>query len=842
MRVELKCDGKTNPVAVSDIPQFSWKTILQKGDTAKFQTAYRIIVKAEDGELYWDTGIIDSDKSTFLNYQGTPLKSHEKYIWSVTVFDDLGNEYEGVGTFVTGIFDGDWKAKWIYSPNIQNAPQFIKRFNVDKDVKSAYAYISGLGYFELYINGKKVGDDYFVPNQTDYDEVKYIGLKYDFFGKTEKVLNYLGYDVKDYLKVGENTVEIILGNGFYKQKDRIVEGEFLYDDLKTIFELHFDGNILKSDETWTVKNSKIKYNNIFYGEVFDESFEDNQELNVELAKKPTGKFLPQFAPCDKVMEETTPKRIGEGLYDAGKCLTGFATIRVKGKSGDEVKVYYAEMLDGDGKLDFTSTVGYEESDKNQIQMDRYIIGSNEVETYSPHFVWHGFRYFSIVSENAEILDVSVKYIYTEMEVRTTFESSDSVLNDIHNLYINSQKSNTHGAVPMDCPTRERMGYTGDGQASSRSGMYSFSAHNFYKKWFLDIVGTQNKETGYVTHTAPFLGGGGGPMWGTAITIVAWNLYTIFGDEEVLEFTSNIKKWIGYLKSRRNAEGLVDREEEGSWCLGDWCLPTGEAWSEPQFDKIKIPSELVNTFSYIYSMKIYLKMLDAKGEKDIETERDLDSAIKTFNDAFLKDYYSEGTEGCDVFPLFSGIVPKEKEKSVFENLLENIKIKGNHFDTGLFGTGYMLYVLDRFGRNDLALELIKNEDYPGYGYMVKNGATALWETWEGNGSQNHTALGAFDSWIFECLSGIKPIAEKPGFKEFEVHPCFSDRLDFLRAKVNTDYGDITLRWKRDANIVLVNIGVPFNTTAHIKMGGMTYKKHCGEYEFIIDKSEIREVLK
>ena len=842
MRVELKCDGKTNPVAVSSTPAFSWKTVPDSSDDAKFQKAYRIAVQDENGKIYWDSGIKDSDKSTFIKYQGSPLKSHEKYTWSVTVFDDLGNNHEGEGTFVTGIFDGDWKANWIYSPKTQNAPQFIKRFNVDKDIKSAYAYISGLGYFELYINGKKVGDDYFVPNQTDYDEVKYIGLKYAFSGKTEKVLNYLGYDVKDYLKVGENTVEIILGNGFYKQKDRIVEGEFLYDELKTIFELHFDGNIIKSDDSWTVKNSKITYNNIFYGEVFDESFNDDQEFKVEFAKEPQGKFLPQFAPCDKVMEEITPKKVCEGLYDAGKCLTGFATIRVKGRPGDEVKIYYAEMLGSDGELDYTSTVGYEESDKNQIQMDKYIIGSIDVETYSPHFVWHGFRYVKIISENTEILDVSVKYIYTEMEERSSFWSSDKVLNDIHNLYINSQKSNTHGAVPMDCPTRERMGYTGDGQASSRSGMYSFSAHNFYKKWFLDIVGTQNKETGYVTHTAPFLGGGGGPMWGTAISVVAWNLYQIYGDEEALNFTPNIKKWIDYLKSRLNADGLVDREEEGSWCLGDWCLPTGEAWSEPQFDKIKIPSELVNTFSYIYSMKIYLKMLEIKGEEDTATKKDLNSAIKTFNDAFLKEYYSSGTEGCDVFPLFSEIVPKEKEKSVFESLLKNIELKDNHFDTGLFGTGYMLYVLDKFGRNDLALELIKNEDYPGYGYMVKNGATALWETWEGNGSKNHTALGAFDSWIFECLSGIKPIAENPGFKEFGVQPYFADGLENLKTKITTDYGDITLKWERKADMIKVNIGVPFNTTAHVKMCGKTYEKYCGEYEFIIDKSEIREVLK
>ena len=661
MRLELKCEGKINPVCVKEKPEFSWKCILDEGEKSSYQKSYHLIVEDEEKNILWDSGVVETDKSTFIKYDGKRLESHKKYIWSLTVETDTEITGKSHASFVTGIFGNDWEAKWISAPECKNAPKFIKKFEVDNNINSAYAYICGLGYYELYINGEKVGNDYFAPNQTHYDDVEYKNLKYPFKGNPKRVCNYLGYDVKKYLKVGENLIEIILGNGWFNQKERVIEGEFSYDSLKTIFELHYDGNVVKSDETWVAKNSNILYNNIFYGEIVDAGYSDKKEYNVKIAKAPDADFSPQFAPTDKVMEEITPNIIGNSLYDAGKCLTGFATISVKGAPGNKVEIYYAEKLDDNGNLDYTSTVGYEESDKNQIQKDVYIIGSNMQESYSPRFVWHGFRYFKIVSEGVEISDVSVKYVYTEMDVRTTFASTDELLNKIHNMYLNTQKSNTHGAVPMDCPTRERMGYTGDGQSSSFSGMYNFGGYTFYKKWFYDILMTQNTETGYVTHTAPFTGGGGGHMWGSAIAVVAWNLYKIYGDPEVLNYTDNIKMWINYLKGKRNSNGLVYKEEDGSWCLGEWVLPTGEVWSEPQFDKIKIPNELVNTSAYIYCMQIYLKMLDIKGEKDLQMEKDLAAAISDFNNAYLKEYYSEGKQGCDVFPLYLDIVPEEKRR-------------------------------------------------------------------------------------------------------------------------------------------------------------------------------------
>ena len=547
---------------------------------------------------------------------------------------------------------------------------------------------------------------------------------------------------------------------------------------------------------------------------------------------PDGRIEPQLCPPERIIKTYTPVLLKSGVYDAGICMTGFAEIVCSGGEGDKIEIYYSEDIDNNGGLDYTSTVGYEESDTDQIQKDVYILSGEGDETYKPRFVWHGYRYLRIVvSGEVVIKSVKAHYVCTDLKKRASFDSSNKLLNDIHNIFVNSQLTNTHGCVPMDCPHRERLGYTGDGELSSMSLMYNFDAHQMYRKWIDDILNSQSLHDGFVPHTAPFNGGGGGPAWGSAVAVVPWNLYIQYGDTEVIKKSKpHIKHWLEYLKSRTE-NGLVTHENPGSWCLGDWCMPSKYPWSEPHIDEIKIPPVLVNTVYYIYCIDIYNEIAEIVGEKS-EFLNERAAAVKALDIFYTDGNYVGGEQGSNLFPLFAGAA--KDENTVFENTVKRIIDKSYIFETGISGNKFLFNTLDRYNRNDLAVKMMLGTNYPSFGYMIKNGATSLWETWEGTGSKNHTGFSSCDSWFFYGLAGIKPCA---GYKEFSVKPCFAEELDWVNVSIECEYGAIVLRWERNDNGIEVEIHVPFNTTAHIDLNGQKFDLKAGIYnkEVIIDET-------
>lgn len=834
MNIVMRCDGKINPICTAKIPEFSW-LCEEFENCGNYQLSYRITVYDINHNVYWDSGRIESSDSAAIAYEGKVLPGHTKLYWNVLLETEKGYFQSEEAFFVTGLFETDWHAKWI-TGDFQRAPIFQKKVTLS-EITDSYAFICGLGYFELYINNKRVGEDYFVPNHTDYEKVTYRDLPFPYDGETAKRIHYLGYDVTEYLKEGDNIIEIWLGNGWYKQDTRCkIEGYFEYDDLKMIFQLNSDKYEVVSDEDWLVADGPIVSNDLFSGEIYDANIHYDKSFNpVRLANVPESEFSPQLAPTDKIMEVITPTLIEENLYDNGKNITGFVGFVCKGKKGGKITVRYAECVDEKNKLDFTSTVGYTEHDNNQIQKDVYILSGEDEEFYRPHFVWHGFRYFDIELENAEIIDLKTYYIYTSVINTNKFESSDELLNSIHNMYVNSEKMALHGAVPADCPHRERLGYTGDGQGSSYSTMFNFDCRNFYKKWIEDILGAQNKETGYVPHTAPFRGGAGGPGWGSAIAIIPWNYYLHYGDKKLLKkCLPQIEKWITYLTGRRNSKGLVCGDDDFGWCLGDWCLPLGKdiEWSNPRHDLISLPSELVNTCFYIQCISLYQKMMHILGEERYDFSAEKQEAKLSVNREYLKTHYASGTQGSDVFPLYVDIVPDDFKEHVLESLKKNIENNDFTFDTGIFGTGYMLSVLAKNKLNDYAYKLLSQTNYPSYGNMVKNGATSVWETWEGTGSQAHGGLGCFDFWLYQELAGIHP-TDKGGFKEFKISPYFADEIDYVNAEYLTNHGYLKVNWKRSENKILLYITVPFNTTAYIDVNDKQIELSCGNYEFKCD---------
>lgn len=818
MQINIYCVNDTTPV-------FSW---IVKDTNDKMQKAYRITVRSTDGNCVWDSGTVFSDRSVFVKYAGQELFENTKYFYKVTVTTENATYESDELFFITGLKNVD-TLKWITADKSIVSPIIYKDFVIENVCDYATLNVCGLGFFEVYINGEKVSDELMNPVRTDYDEVAYSDAKYTYVNTTRKSVKYLSYEVSEFLRKGKNTIAVWLGNGWYRPtgRTRTIEGKFDYgNELKMFFKLTNGDDIIESDLNCCCINSPLIYDNMFYGEIYDARIKGTKSEVYEV-KAPAGRLEPQLCPPERILKTYTPIALENGVYDSGICMTGFAEITCSGNAGDTVEIYYAEELDENGELDYTSTVGYEESDADQIQKDVYILNGNKDERYMPRFVWHGYRYFKIVApDSVSVKDVKAHYVCTDLKLRTSFESSSELLNNIHKMFVNTHLTNTHGCVPMDCPHRERLGYTGDGELSSMSVMYNFDAYQMYRKWIDDIFDAQYIETGFVPHTAPFNGGGGGVAWGSSVAVVPWNLYMQYGDKEILEkCRPYIKRWIEYLKVRTE-NGIVVREEAEGWALGDWCMPSKYPWSEPNPDAIRIPPNLVNTIYYIYCIDIYNEISDVLG---LENEY-LDDRKKSAEaiDIFYSDgNYADDEQGANFFPLFAGVA--RKENVVLENAVERIVKSDYVFDTGISGNKFMLNSLDRYGKNDIAIKMMLNTKYPGLGYMINNGATAAWETWEGTGSKNHTAFTSCDSWLFYGLCGIKPFG---GYKEFSVKPHFAKELDKLSASIECEYGTISLKWERKQNGIDVEIGVPFNTTAYVNLNGKILKLNAGIYKEVV----------
>ena len=824
--IEVYCNNRINPVGVNLNPKFSWK-INKNG----IQKSYQIKVLNNKNEILWDSKEVFSDESVNVYYKGKPLEGFSKYYFEITVTTDDGSVFKERGSFVTGEEDKEkWQAKWIENPDKVEAPIFYKEFTVDNITEDEYMFICGLGFFYAEINGQRVSDDLYVPVRSDYDDVSYSMLLYPYSGKTRKTAYYLSYNISKYLKIGKNDIKRCLGEGWFKQRKRTVEGIFDYGELKLLCEIHLNNKIIITDESWDTFEGKIKESNLFYGEVQDLNCSESIHKKAKLAKAVSGELLSQQCPADRVAEYINPNKVTNEIYDFGKVITGVLKIIITGEKGDVVDVFYSEEMK-DGKLDFTSTLGYVENDKNQIQQDRFILSGGEEEILIPEFTWHCFRYAEIKTQ-AKILNVEGRFIYSDMKVTSSFKSSVEWLNTLHEICVNSIKTNVHSGIPSDCPHRERLGYTGDGQNTSYATMLNVDSQLFYEKWIKDIIDAQNEKTGFVSHTAPFNGGGGGFLWGSAIAEIPWNHYNLFGDKEILKMSKTpIEKWLGYMESRLNEEGLIDKEEDGSWCLGDWSMPTGHSWDEPHDDDIKIPSDLVNSCAFVKCIDIYEKVcavLESKPQYPVEIIREkLKTAI---NKKYLSSNYVDGVQGSYVFPLYTNIVPDEKRMELVEKLIKKLEDNSYYIDTGMFATRYMFSFLSNCGRKDVVMNILKNRKCPSFRYMIDNGATSIWETWEGFGAKSHTLFSFVDEWIMNELCGIKPV--KNGFKEFKIEPYFCDELDFLSGKLETVYGDISVDWKRGNDRITVNIHVPFNTFGKFSHDGKVVDLTQGNNTFEI----------
>lgn len=695
-------------------------------------------------------------------------------------------------------------ARWLCPKSDADAALFRATFENNK-AQSAEITICGLGYFILYINGKRVSTDEFAPAYTDYHNRPDMLLSYPLNDIWSHRINVMKYDITPFLCEGENVLGVMVGGGFYHQLLRKGEGNVSYGKIKLCYKIDFeDGTSVMSDKNTLYKKGFFISSNLFHGERHDYSRCDRKWNTLEaqmhgwttpdIVTVPLSEYYVQTCPSDKVIETLRPELVKKfdtyNVYKVERNVTGYPVIRCEDR-GKHIWYECAEELAPDMNIDNTS-VGYGH------QRQRYFaITDGEKELYHPYFCWHGFQYFA-VSNNCE--PVAVHVIHTDMKNTSSFECSDDTLNWLYKAFINTQLGNTHGCIPSDCPHRERLGYTGDGQLTCDAVMTEFDAEAMYRKWIEDIKDCQDKSTGHVQHSAPFGGGGGGPAgWGGAMIVVPYRFYRHYGDVEALrDVFPNMAKFVEYMESRCE-NGLIVKEEKDGWCLGDWCTP----------ERVTIPEPFVNTTMYISQLRMFIELCKVLGENTAEYERMVEEHLQ----AVKREYadgdggFLNGLQGADAFAVDCGA----GDGRTVAKLVEKYSALGQ-FDTGIFGTYILLNVLYDSGNGELATKLLANKNEVSFETMRKAGASTVWENWNGESSHSHPMFGSNTLCMFERILGIKQTAGSVRYNKIVIEPCFADNLDFAKGHITTPHGEISVSWKRNGNGVSVEINLCEDTDA------------------------------
>lgn len=709
-------------------------------------------------------------------------------------------------------------AKWTMAPKEFVSPVIIRKFDAARGERADIA-ITSLGFFRLYLNGKRVGNEAFLPLHSIYHDIGFDRMEYPIYDKFTFRAYYSVFDITGFLKEGENTLEIHLGNGFYRQSERVAEGDWRYgDSLGAKYAVKLScgrkERMIVSDCTEMACDSAIRYSELFVGEIYDARVARNRsyEFGSTSEKILSDTILTRAdAPADTVACKILPTLIHEDgerkIYDVGVNISGYARIKAFPAEGEHVSVRYAEKLDG-GKLDFTTAGSFFvcRSGRNQIMEDIFI-GDGDEHFYEPTFVWHAFRYFEVIGK-AEAVSVSV--VHTYAPVTSSFNSSSDELNWLYSAFIRTQLNNMHLGFPSDCPHRERLGYTGDGQIASFATMNLIDSKNFYRKWIRDIFDSQDKTGGHVSHTAPYAGGGGGPVgWGGAAIIVPYNYYKVFGDKAPLyENYEGMKRYVAYLLSRSDG-GLVTREEDGGWVLGDWCT-LGEC---------KIPVPFVNTALFLKCLTYLEEIALAIGmERDIP---ELAQMRENISHALREKYldkssgsFADGIQGADAYALYASV----QDTKTLSTLIEKYDLLG-HFDTGFIGTYVLLDTLFKNGAENTAYKLLTSHELGSFGYMIDCGATTVWEHWLGEGSHDHPMFGASVVHLFTGILGIGQIDGTYGYDSIVITPNIPDTLEYAEGSISTVKGRICVGFKRKGTQIEFNIEIPDEAHAEFRFRGI-----------------------
>lgn len=837
---KLTVDYLSNPVGITESPQFGW--VIESDKSNVVQKAYHLQIAFDLNfkKIAFDSGLIESGESAHISAEGFELLSSTKYYVKVKIADSSEeSDWSGPACFTTALLKNEeWKGQFVSAETKADADNskgtYVRRsFRAKSGIASALVYSTALGLYKLYINGKKIGDDELTPGWTSY----------------RKHLLYQTYDVTEALQSGENVVGAMLGAGWYKGLMGFAGLRNHYGDQTALLcqlEITYqDGtkDIVVTDESWKGTDSPVLFSEIYDGEIYDArleiegwncpGFDDSKWKPVEAVGYDKSVLTAQ-AGC-KVAEIgripakeliITPQ--GDTVINFGQNLTGWVRFRVKGNAGDCVVLNHFEVLDSKGNV-------YLDNLREAKQTVSYTLKGGEEEAFHPNFTFHGFQYVKVAKYPGEIKleNFEAVVVHSDMKPTGTFECSNADINQLQHNILWGLKGNFVD-IPTDCPQRnERLGWTGDAQIFCRTASYLMDTYTFFSKWLRDVEADQTSEGG-VPHVVPdiitgktkgdwLLGQGthSAAAWADVAVIMPWTLYLTFGDTRILEKQyGSMKAWIDFMHRHSN-KGIWNYQLQ----FGDWVALDAKEGS--YFGAT--PNDLICTAYFAYSTQFFSKIAKILGKED-----DHNKYAKLYHEiveGFQKEFFTPTgrmaarTQTAHIIALYFNLVPDEFRERTVNTLLELLEENNGHLVTGFVGTPYFCHALSQNGRTKEAYDLLLKDDFPSWLYQVKAGATTVWEHWDGKkpdgtmwsadmNSFNHYAYGAVGEWLYRAVAGIEADECNAGYKHSIIHPHIGGGLNYVSASYSSVYGDVSVSWKAEGDIIDLDIAVPHNTSATI----------------------------
>lgn len=880
--VNLRCEYKVNPFVDGENPRLSWE--LLSGQYNQVQTAYQVMVASspallqKDNPDIWNSGQVAGSHTNQVEFKGNPLVSARVYYWKVRSWDKDGQpgKWSSMASWETGLLEkSDWGADWIGFEldslntnkvyHLPPAPYLRKQASLKKSVKRARLYVTALGLYEFYINGQRIGDDYFLPGWTDYNKRVY----------------YQAYDITGNIKEGENAFGAILSYGWYagylgyallvkSPQVRAFYGNAPLLKARIVVEYsNGEKEVVVTNGSWEGSDGPLRETDILNGATYD------ARLEIKDWNQPgfnRGKWKPVKVYADKkdralqvypgnpvrVYDALVPKKIiqtaqGRYIIDFGQNFSGVVRLNVKGRSGDSIIIRYGEMLHPEGRL-------MTENLRKARATDTYIIkGGDQPETWTPLFTYHGFRFAEISGLRYQPTQETVTGLVLSSSTPQagTLETDNAMVNHLYKNIVWTQRAN-YFDIPTDCPQRdERLGWTGDAHVYMRSAIYNNDVAAFFVKWLQDLNDAQLPNGAYPVYAPMPLTMNGqsairasdsySPGWMEAGIICAYEMYKAYGDTSIIKkYWSNMKRFMNFLEQKSGGSYLFkersfeDVSPKGGF--GDW-LSIGK----------KTSPDLLASIYYFYCSRLMTEMAASIGAKE-DAQQFEQSSLK-IQAAFLK-HYTDGagtlkvdsdvygdvkgyveynkesgfhghTQTAYANAIYTGILPPDIKITAAQKLAGLIREHSKKLATGFLGVKPLLPALSETGAGDLAYHLLLSEEYPSWGFEVINGATTIWERWNsyikekgfennaGMNSFNHYSFGSVNEWMFEYMAGIKAMA--PGFKKFYIRPEIKSKgISWVKATYHSIYGEILSEWRTDNKGVVMRIKVPVNTTAIVAL--------------------------